>query len=71
MRSLPELDYWEVDPAWDGKVFRSAVQAIRPRKHHGIVSRLSLPAFPPQPGEKPVAVRLVTVQGSHLQAVLR
>lgn len=25
------LDYWEVDPAWDGFIFRSAAQAQRPR----------------------------------------
>ncbi len=25
-----ELDYWEIDPCWDGEVFRSAAQALRP-----------------------------------------
>ena len=23
-----DLDYWEVDPAWDGKTFKSAAQAV-------------------------------------------
>ncbi len=27
---IPELDYWEVDPAWDGQTFRSVAQAVRP-----------------------------------------
>ncbi len=25
-----DFDYWEVDPAWDGTIFRSAAQAQRP-----------------------------------------
>ena len=40
---LPNLDYWEVDPAWDGRVFHSAVQAVRPRKNQAIASSLVLP----------------------------
>lgn len=29
--ALAGLDFWEVDPSWDGKVFRSAAQAVRTR----------------------------------------
>jgi DNA modification methylase len=28
--SLDQVDYWEVDPDWDGGFFRSAAQAVRP-----------------------------------------
>ncbi len=28
----PELDYWEMDPAWDGESFQSAMQARRPNR---------------------------------------
>ncbi len=64
---LLDLDYWEVDPAWDGQVFRSAAQAIRPRKVGEIAAELALP----QSSEgKPVAIRLVTVQGERYRAVL-
>ena len=27
-----ELDYWEVDPDWDGRFFLSAAQAVRPAR---------------------------------------
>jgi DNA modification methylase len=28
-----ELDYWEIDPEWNGKVFKSAIQVIRPLRN--------------------------------------
>jgi DNA modification methylase len=76
---LEDLDYWEVDPDWDGKVFRSAVQAVRPRKKGTIAARLALPSQhgPRQeetvhrggvsPGGEPQAcVRLVKVNGEQV-----
>src|SRR5574339_257499 len=33
-----ELDYWEVDPNWDGIIFKSAAQAARPVRS-GMISR--------------------------------
>lgn len=57
----PELVYWEVDPAWDGHLFRSALQALRPRlKNQAIARRLTLP-FAPE--EHPLCVRTVDSQG--------
>lgn len=42
--ALPELDYWEIDPVWDGKVFRSAVQASRPlRNQRRLPETLTIP----------------------------
>ena len=34
---LDDLDYWEVDPDWDGKIFHSVAQVARPRKK-GVIS---------------------------------
>ena len=38
-----DIDYWEIDPAWDGDIYRSASQAIRPRKKGTITDRLVVP----------------------------
>jgi DNA modification methylase len=65
-----DLDYWEVDPAWDGQIFRSAVQGVRPRRQNGIAADLALPCLPLEQKDRPVAVRLVTVRGDHLQVLI-
>lgn len=57
---LPVLDYWEVDPLWDGRVFRSAVQAARPRRKQPIASRLELPVLIQ---DIPACVHYVTIDG--------
>jgi DNA modification methylase len=56
---LSELDYWEVDPAWDGQVFHSAAQAVRKRGAHSMPSRL---VFPTVPGDR-ACLRLVSTSG--------
>jgi hypothetical protein len=56
-----ELDYWEVDPNWDGVTFRSAAQAKRPIRS-GVIS-LELKTLV---GSK-VCIRLVTTQGKQYQ----
>jgi DNA modification methylase len=38
-----DIDYWEIDPAWDGQIFHSISQAIRPRKKGLITQQLELP----------------------------
>jgi DNA modification methylase len=58
---LSDLDYWEVDPAWDGQAFRSAVQAVRPRQRQVVVDQLTLPN--PPAGQK-VVVRWVRANGA-------
>lgn len=64
---LDELDYWEVDPDWDGKVFRSAWQAIRPRKKGNIPTEVMLPTT----GQKhKIAVRTVKISGEQSQIVI-
>ena len=56
-----ELDYWEVDPAWDGKVFRSAGQVARPVRSDKVPCELKIKTG------RDVCVRLVTVQGEQFQ----
>jgi hypothetical protein len=63
---LPALDYWEVDPDWDGYIFHSAAQAVRPRKIQPIASELYLPV----PPGKRSCVRWVTVDGKLFQTIV-
>ena len=56
-----ELDYWEVDPAWDGKLFKSAAQAKRPARNGKISNELKITT-----GHN-TCIRLVTVKGEHYQ----
>lgn len=65
---LERLDYWEADPAWDGEVFRSAAQAVRPRKKKAIATQLSLPAGSES---QTIAVRVVRVSGEQNQTILQ
>ena len=60
-KQLESIDYWEVDPAWKGKLFRSAVQAVRPHGKGKIIDRLNLPA---RVGEHPICARVVDIHGS-------
>jgi site-specific DNA-methyltransferase (adenine-specific) len=55
------IDYWEVDPAWDGKVFRSAFQAVRPRRKGGIVESFEIP---PSASGLPICARVVDIHGN-------
>lgn len=64
-RLLSDLDYWEVDPDWEGDVFRSVVQACRPRRGGEIEDQLQLPFQ----GDT-VCVRLVKVNGDQYQVLL-
>ena len=59
-----DIDYWEVDPNWDGETFRSARQAVRPARRGEIPSELKIKV-----GRK-VCVRLVTVEGRQFQVEL-
>jgi DNA modification methylase len=54
-----ELDAWEVDPAWEGEIFNSAVQASRPLRKGDLACELTLP----EAVGGSIAVRAVTVRG--------
>jgi DNA modification methylase len=58
----PDLDYWEVDPAWDGIWFHSAMQARRPNRSGKILQEIKLPASPTN-----VCLRAVTIDGRQIQ----
>jgi DNA modification methylase len=59
-----DLDYWEVDPAWDGRCFRSAAQAYRPSGSGEMSRELRLKTG------RNACVRLVTVDGGQAQQEL-
>jgi len=56
-----QLDYWEVDPAWDGKTFHSAAQASRPARSGEIPLELKIKSG------RNVCIRMVTVEGKCYQ----
>ncbi|MBL8079406.1 MAG: site-specific DNA-methyltransferase [Anaerolineales bacterium] len=56
-----DVDFWEIDPDWDGKVFKSAVQAQR----HVRSGEMSLELKTKIGGK--LCIRLVTVQGKKYQ----
>ena len=56
-----DLDYWEVDPTWDGKMFRSAAQAKRPARNGKITHQLKIKA-----GGN-LCIRLVSAKGEQFQ----
>jgi len=61
LESPLELDYWEVDPAWDGKIFKSARQAVRPVRSDKVPCELKIKTG------RDICVRLVTIQGEQFQ----
>ena len=56
-----DVDYWEVDPDWDGKLFRSVAQAKRPVRNGDIPMEIKLKA-----GSN-FCIRLVSVKGKQYQ----
>ncbi len=57
-----QLDYWEVDPDWNGKVFLSALQARRPIRSGTIPELIEKPV-----AGKNIRVRAVTIEGKQLE----
>ena len=64
---LADLDYWEIDPTWDGKVFRSVAQAVRPRRDGEIPSHLHFQG-PISKGH--LCTRLVNIDGKRTQFII-
>ncbi len=58
------IDYWEVDPAWDGKIFKSAAQAQRPIRSGEIAREIKI-----KTGRK-VCIRFVTIDGEMFQLIM-
>ena len=61
LENTARLDYWEVDPDWDGETFKSAAQASRPVRSGEIPLELKIKI-----GRR-VCVRWVTVNGRQYQ----
>ncbi len=61
---ISRLDYCEVDPAWDGDLFRSVIQAPRPWREGSIPPVLQLPDTHQQ-----VCFRAVLINGERYQKV--
>jgi site-specific DNA-methyltransferase (adenine-specific) len=59
-----DFDYWEVDPAWDGMIFRSAAQAQRPIRSGELSLEIKIKTG------RSMCIRLVTVKGELLQKEL-
>lgn len=56
-----DLDYWEIDPDWDGDLFKSATQARRPVRNGNIPNELKTNV-----GGN-ICIRLMTAQGKQYQ----
>lgn len=67
-QNVADVDYWEVDPNWKGKLFNSVGQALRPRKKRPINTNINLSTFPF--GEQQ-CIRLVDVKGNQLQTIVK
>jgi len=56
-----DLDYWEADPAWDSRLFRSAAQAVRPARSDAVPRELRI-----ETGGN-LCLRWVTIEGKQYQ----
>jgi adenine specific DNA methylase Mod len=61
LKTSLDVDFWEIDPDWDGKIFKSAIQAQRHVRSGEIPLELKTKI-----GGK-VCIRLVTIQGKQYQ----
>jgi DNA modification methylase len=61
LESKLDLDYWDVDPDWDGITFRSVAQAKRPARAGSIPLKLKIKA-----GRR-ISLRLVSAEGKQYQ----
>jgi DNA modification methylase len=59
-----DVEYWEVDPHWDGRLFRSAAQALRPSPQAALPTELGIKTG------RNLCVRMITASGGLLQRQL-
>ena len=62
---VSKVEYWEVDPDWQGEIFHSRFQAVRPLRKGDLPSSLILPET-----EGKVCVRIVLVSGEQIHQVI-
>ena len=63
---ISRVDYWEMDPDWDGEIFRSSFQAARPWRKGDIPASTVVPE---KSGE--ICLRFVLIDGGQIQHVLK
>jgi len=61
LKTKLDVDYWEVDPDWNGEIFRSTAQARRPARSGDIPMELKI-----KTGGN-VCIRLITTKGRRYQ----
>jgi DNA modification methylase len=59
--NIAEIDYWEIDPCWDGSLFRSVAQSARPLRSSAIAETLS---FPEPEAELAICARVIDIHGN-------
>jgi site-specific DNA-methyltransferase (adenine-specific) len=67
LHNLENIVYWEIDPAWDGQVFRSQAQYSRLRNHELIINQHKLDLRYKFFAK---CIRAINQQGELLQAVI-
>jgi adenine-specific DNA-methyltransferase len=72
---LALIEYWSIDPNYDGEVFRSVWQDYRgntenDEDEHRVVSKAQLTELPIKEGKRTVCVRAVDVFGFEAEAIV-
>ncbi len=62
---ISQVDYWEMDPDWDGEIFHSSFQAARPWRKGDIPGSTIIPE---KSGE--ICLRFVLINGDQIQHVI-
>lgn len=60
------IDYWEVDPDWEGEIFQSRYQAVRPLRKGELPASMILP----ETGGV-ICIRFVLISGEQIQHVIK
>ncbi len=61
LTNTSNLDYWEIDPDWNGSTFQSRIQAHRPNRSGELSGMMTLPMV-----NTPICIRAVTISGDLL-----
>ena len=62
---ISQVDYWEIDPDWNGEIFHSRYQAARPWRKGEIDQFIQIPS-----DHKKICLRIILITGDLIQKVL-
>ena len=62
---ISQVDYWEIDPDWNGEIFHSRYQAARPWRKGEIDQFIQIPS-----DHKEICLRIILITGELIQKVL-